>query len=108
MRTLFLCSRILAQIRSGTDLRVQSQISALVQIGPTAVFSVEYSNVQPIPGDTLGLASKIRELLLNTDLRRSLGESGHNWAVENFQLSESVKSYEALCRLLISEDDAVN
>jgi hypothetical protein len=47
-------------------------------------------------------------LLLNTDLRRSLGESGHNWAVENFQLSESVKSYEALCRLLISEDDAVN
>jgi len=50
VRTLFLCSRILAQIRSGTDLRVQSQISALVQIGPTAVFSVEYSNVQPIPG----------------------------------------------------------
>jgi len=66
------------------------------------------TGVMVTPGDTLGLASKIRELLLNTDLRRSLGESGHNWAVENFQLSESVKSYEALCRLLISEDDAVN
>jgi glycosyltransferase involved in cell wall biosynthesis len=50
MRTLFLCSRILAEIRSGTDLRVQGQISALVQIGPTAVFSVEYSDAQPIPG----------------------------------------------------------
>jgi glycosyltransferase involved in cell wall biosynthesis len=50
VRILFLCSRILPQIRSGTDLRVQSQISALVDIAPTAVFSIEYSNAQPVPG----------------------------------------------------------
>ena len=50
MRILFLCSRILPQIRSGTDLRVQSQIAALVKLAPTAVFSIEYSNAEPVPG----------------------------------------------------------
>jgi glycosyltransferase involved in cell wall biosynthesis len=53
------------------------------------------------PGDTLELASKMRDLLLNGDLRRSMGQAGHNRAIDNFQLTESVKSYEALCRLLI-------
>ncbi len=53
------------------------------------------------PGDTFELASKIRELLLNADLRRSMGEAGHNWAIENFHLTASAKSYEAFCRLLI-------
>ena len=50
MRILFLCSRILPQIRSGTDLRVQSQIAALVKLAPTAVFAIEYSNAEPVPG----------------------------------------------------------
>ena len=50
MRILFLCSRILPQIRSGTDLRVQSQIASLVRLGPTAVFSIEHSKAQPVPG----------------------------------------------------------
>jgi glycosyltransferase involved in cell wall biosynthesis len=53
------------------------------------------------PGDTFELASKMRDLLLNGDLRRSMGQAGHDRAINNFQLSESVKSYEAFCRLLI-------
>lgn len=60
------------------------------------------------PGDTFELASKIRELLLNADLRRSMGEAGHNWAIENFQLTVSAKSYEAICRLLTSEENVAN
>jgi glycosyltransferase involved in cell wall biosynthesis len=49
-RILFLCSRILPQIRSGTDLGVQSQIAALAKLAPTAFFSIEYSNAEPVPG----------------------------------------------------------
>ena len=50
VRILFLCSRILPQIRSGTDLRVQSQIASSVKLAPTAVFSIEHSKAQPVPG----------------------------------------------------------
>jgi glycosyltransferase involved in cell wall biosynthesis len=50
MRILFLCSRILPQIRNGTDLRVQSQIATLAKLAPTAVFSNQYSNAKPVPG----------------------------------------------------------
>jgi len=53
------------------------------------------------PGNTLELASKMRDLLLSGDLRHSMGEAGHKRAIDNFQLTESVKSYEAFCRLLI-------
>jgi len=50
MRILFLCSRILPEIRNGTDLRVQSQIATLAKLAPTAVFSNQCSNAKPVPG----------------------------------------------------------
>ena len=57
------------------------------------------------PGDTFELAAKIRGLLLDEDLRRSMGEAGQKRAIENFELTESVKSYEDLFRSIVSQRD---
>jgi glycosyltransferase involved in cell wall biosynthesis len=51
-------------------------------------------------GDTDELAARMRDLLLNIELRRSMGEAGRKRATINFELSESVKSYEDLCFLI--------
>ena len=51
-------------------------------------------------GDTEELVAKIRVLLLNNELRRSMGEAGRKRATLNFELSQSAKSYENICFLI--------
>lgn len=53
------------------------------------------------PGNTIELAAAIRNLLFDTNLRRSMGEAGRKRAVENFELVASSKSYESIYKLVI-------
>jgi glycosyltransferase involved in cell wall biosynthesis len=52
-------------------------------------------------GDTQELATRIRDLLTNGNLRRSMGGAGRIRAISNFELLTSAKSYEDLCTFIM-------
>ena len=52
-------------------------------------------------GDTQELATRIRDLLTNGNLRRSMGDAGRIRAISNFELLTSAKSYEDLCTFIM-------
>lgn len=65
----------------------------IIQDGKTGLLTPE--------GDAESLAGRIRELLVDADLRRSLGEAARAYIVDNFALEPMVKStrelYEEVC-----------
>lgn len=59
MRVLYICARILSEVCGGTDLRVRSQLTVLSELSELAVFTIEYSPAQPIPGVKIWATERI-------------------------------------------------
>jgi len=61
VRVLYICARISPEVRGGTDLRVRNQLTVLSDLSELAVFTIEYSPAQPIPGVKLWVTDKVTE-----------------------------------------------
>jgi glycosyltransferase involved in cell wall biosynthesis len=61
MRVLYICGRIKPEVRGGTDLRIRGQIKVLSELSELAVFSIEYSEAQPIAGVEIWASERVTE-----------------------------------------------